>query len=134
MGTRREARECALQILYLIDVCGLKTAEAKGALFNRGRVSGKSAGYAEEIVDGTLKNLESIDHIIKELTENWEMGRMSNIDRNILRQAGYELLYTEVPYKVVINEAIELAKEYSTEFSGKFVNGILDKLKEKKNG
>lgn len=131
MGLRRLAREYALQILYAIDVCKLEVEEAQQS-FWEGHKSGKKVlEFATALVEGTLKNLPQIDSLIVKHARNWDIHRMASIDRNILRQASFEILYLpDIPINVIINEAIELAKKYSTEESGKFVNGILDKIKE----
>ena len=131
MGLRRLAREYALQILYAIDVCKLKVEEAQQS-FWEGHKSGKKVlEFATVLVEGTLKNLPQIDSLIIKHARNWDIHRMASIDRNILRQASFEILYLpDIPISVIINEAVELAKKYSTEESGKFVNGILDKIGE----
>jgi len=86
--------------------------------------------FARGLVDGTCAHLEEIDERIREAAENWDMSRMATLDRNILRMAVYELAHCEdIPPKVAINEAIELAKQFGAEESGQFVNGILDKIK-----
>ncbi len=83
--------------------------------------------YARRLVQGATENLEAVDELIREQAANWRLERMSAVDRNILRLAVYELLFeTEVPKLVVVDEAIELAKKYGSERSGKFINGLLD--------
>jgi N utilization substance protein B len=85
--------------------------------------------YSAQLVKGTFANLAEIDALIAEYSEHWDIDRMPTIDRNILRSAIYELLYrNDIPRKVVINEAVEMAHRFSTPDSGKFINGILDKL------
>ncbi|MFQ5867063.1 MAG: transcription antitermination factor NusB [bacterium] len=131
MGLRRLAREYALQILYAIDVCKLEAQEAQQSFWADHNSGKKVLEFATTLVEGTLKNLAQIDSLIVKHARNWDIHRMASIDRNILRQATFEILYLlEIPINVVINEAIELAKKYSTEESGKFVNGILDKIRE----
>ena len=131
MGLRRLSREYALQILYSVDVCKLESEDAQKS-FWKDRKSGKKVlEFATTLVEGTLKNLPQIDSLIVKYARNWDLHRMASIDRNILRQATFEILYLlDIPINVIINEAVELAKKYSTEESGKFVNGILDKIKE----
>ncbi|MDH5174564.1 MAG: transcription antitermination factor NusB [Elusimicrobiota bacterium] len=131
MGLRRLSREYALQILYSVDVCKLESEDAQKS-FWKDRKSGKKVlEFATTLVEGTLKNLPQIDSLIVKYALNWDIHRMASIDRNILRQATFEILYLlDIPINVIINEAVELAKKYSTEESGKFVNGILDKIKE----
>ncbi|HXV28668.1 MAG TPA: transcription antitermination factor NusB, partial [bacterium] len=85
--------------------------------------------FTEELTQGTLEHRDALDQIIGRNTENWDLHRMATIDRNILRFATYELLYRgDIPPKVTINEAVNIAKKYSKEDSGKFVNGVLDKI------
>ncbi|MDD5687637.1 MAG: transcription antitermination factor NusB [Elusimicrobia bacterium] len=132
MGLRRLSRECAMQMLFAVDVCKLTKEEAKKSFWGTKHYKEKVVLFAEELVDGTLCNIEEIDKLLGEVAENWDLSRMASIDRAILRFASYELLYTpETPVNVVINEAIELAKDFSTIESGKFVNGVLDKIKVK---
>jgi len=135
MGLRRLSREYALQILYAVDVCKLEREEAQKS-FWKDRKSGKKVlEFATTLVEGTLKNLAEIDSLIVKAARNWDIHRMASIDRNIMRQATFEILYLlDIPINVIINEAVELAKKYSTEESGKFVNGILDKIKEARSG
>ncbi|MFB0528085.1 MAG: transcription antitermination factor NusB [bacterium] len=131
MGLRRLSREYSLQILYAIDVCKLEPEDAQKS-FWKDRKSGKKVlEFATTLVEGTLKNLPQIDSLIIRYARNWDIDRMASIDRNILRQATFEILcLIDIPINVIINEAVELAKKYSTEESGKFVNGILDKIRE----
>ncbi len=85
--------------------------------------------FTRDIVSNTLNNIKEIDEILKKAAENWSIERMAIIDRNILRAAAYELCYrTDIPCSVVINEALEIAKKYSTEESAPFINGLLDKI------
>ncbi|NIM03623.1 transcription antitermination factor NusB [bacterium] len=134
MGLRRLSREYALQILYAVDVCKLESEDAQKS-FWKDRKSGKKVlEFATTLVEGTLKNLPEIDSLISKYARNWDIHRMASIDRNILRQATFEILYLlDIPINVIINEAVELAKKYSTEESGKFVNGILDKIRESRS-
>ena len=130
MGSRRLSRESTMQILYAVDVCKVSKEEAEKAFWSTNDYDRDVVSFANELVDGTISNLNEIDEYLKKIAENWDLDRMASIDRAILRLASYELLYTpETPPNVVINEAIELAKDFSTGNSGKFVNGILDKIK-----
>ncbi len=133
MGVRRKARECALQILYFMDVCKMdKDVDEEVSLLKENR-SPKILRFVNKLVEGTIENRAKIDVLITKYAENWELERMAAVDRNILRSASYEIIYlTEIPISVIINEAVELAKKYSTAESGKFINGILDKLKEER--
>jgi len=134
MGLRRLAREYALQILYAVDVCKLEQEEAERSFWEDRKSSRKVFEFATTLVKGTLENLPEIDGLIVKYARNWDLHRMASIDRNILRQGTFEILYLlDIPINVIINEAVELAKKYSTEESGKFVNGILDKIREARN-
>ncbi|MFA6035065.1 MAG: transcription antitermination factor NusB [Myxococcota bacterium] len=127
MPRRHQSRECALQILYAIDAGGL---DARTALSGFWDDFGKEEGvreYTETLVNGVACNLAAIDQELEKRSINWRMSRMSLVDRNILRLAAYEMLFGEdVPGKVSIDEAIELAKRFGSEDSRAFVNGILD--------
>jgi len=131
MGRRRQAREIALQALYLVDVARNAPAEAF-AVVNRRRESDdeKTLDFARTLLEGAFRLREEIDAAIAATALNWPLKRMAAVDRNVLRLAAYELVYERAtPVKVVIDEAIEIVRKYSTEDSTKFVNGILDKLK-----
>lgn len=129
MRKRTQARECALQMLYQVDVSGVSPKDAFPAYWETNPVPEDVSLFAERIVKGTLENQKEIDQILVKYTENWELDRMAVVDRNILRFSTFELLYTDdIPPKVAINEAVNLAKKYSQIESGKFVNGVLDKI------
>ena len=127
---RTRARELALQALYLIDVRGAGV-NAEIAEFLEAEAGDPDVlDFARGLVGGCSLRRDEIDAKISAVAENWQIHRMAVIDRNILRLGTYELLCLEdVPPKVSINEAIDLAKRYSTAESGSFVNGILDKLR-----
>ena len=129
MGTRRKSRELALQALYqeeLAGQAGLLDFEEFCAHF---QVSKKAIPYAMELFGGVLAKKKEINQLISRYAENWRLERMSVIDRNILRLAVFELHYhDDVPTSVAINEAVEIAKHYSTDDSGSFINGILDSM------
>ena len=132
MRKRTLARECALKILYKIEISKDSVESSIQDLWSREDHEHDIKEFAEAIVKGTYENLARIDGIISKYTENWEINRMAVIDKNVLRMSIYQMLYREdIPYKVTINEAIDLAKKYGDIDSGKFVNGILDKVKEK---
>lgn len=133
MRKRTKAREYALQLLYKHDLT--REPPGNGGLESfwaeQGEPSQEVKGFTEELVQGTLKYLEPIDKKIASFATNWELKRMAMVDRNVLRMSSFELIYLEdIPAKVSINEAVDLAKKYSGEESGKFVNGILDRIKE----
>ena len=129
MGNRRKARETALQALYLTDTCGVTREEAlKTAMAEP--LSDPLNEFTSHLVDGVLTRKNDIDAILGRYVDNWDLRRLATVDRNILRLSTFEILTDkETPISVIINEAIEIAKLYSMEDSGKFVNGILDKVK-----
>ena len=127
---RRKARECALQILFQLDIGKTKpTASALKHFWSRDELDDEVKEFTEEIVKGTYKHLEKINQKIRESAKNWSLDRMAAVDRNVLRLAVYEILYRmDIPTNVTINEAIEIAKKFGTDDSGAFVNGILDSV------
>ncbi len=129
MGIRHKGRQIALQILYQKDVAGISLEEALAAYQHHLNPSPEAFAFARELVEGVAAHQSQIDALIQKHSENWRLERMSVTDRNILRLGTYELLYRpDIPPKVAINEAIELAKEFGTEDSPAFVNGILDAI------
>jgi len=130
VGKRRKSRELALQLLYQLDVQGEGNPEPSLAEFwSRHPVDAEVRGFAETLVRGTKLHQGKIDELIIQYAENWELDRMAVVDRNILREGIFELLWAaEVPPKVAINEALEVAKKFSTHESSRFINGILDRI------
>ncbi|MCC6501846.1 MAG: transcription antitermination factor NusB [Deltaproteobacteria bacterium] len=128
MNVRRKARETALQALYKIDI---SDAAGDDDLELEELAPGtESRRYCEMLVRGVKARLAELDAEIEKHSENWTIGRMSVVDRNILRIAAYELFYcSDVPYKVIIDEAVELAKTFGTDESGPFINGIIDRIR-----
>lgn len=155
MSKRRQARERAMQFLFQFDLNPADDIERgleefwrthaieaepttrRGAKPTRKTGSEESIAneaqlrlFAEPLIRGTIEHMTEIDALIRKHAKNWELHRIATVDRNILRLAIYEMLYREdIPPVVSINEAIEIAKKYSTQDSGKFVNGILDKIR-----
>ncbi|MEG9297341.1 transcription antitermination factor NusB [Mangrovibacillus sp. Mu-81] len=122
---RRVAREKALQALFQIDMSGMEAEEALQNVVDGEEVD----AFLKELVLGFLKNQEKVDGMIREHLEKWSFDRLAKVDRNILRIGTYELLFVEdVPEKVVINEAVEIAKTFGDDQSSKFVNGVLSKV------
>jgi N utilization substance protein B len=129
MRRRTRAREYALQLLYQVDVTRRDWQPLVEEFWTYHRVPVDVQQFATELVAGSLKCLGEIDRLITLHASNWEINRMAVVDRNILRLGAYELLYCEdVPPKVCLNEAIELAKRFGDEESSRFVNGILDTI------
>lgn len=130
MSSRRRSREVALQMLYGADVVDVPE-HCDDDLFieNQKGVSETVREYAEEIVRGTIEKSAEIDAMVESYSDNWKVKRMPLVDRNILRLAVYELLYCpDTPFKVVIDEAIELAKRFGSDKAAPFINGVLDRV------
>ncbi len=135
-GVRRRGREFALQLLYQLDYepGQADLAGILDAFWEENKTPPAVKTFAEELVRGTLANLPHIDQTISQMAINWRIERMAVIDRSILRFAAYEILYRDdIPPKVSINEALEIAKKYSTPGSIGFINGILDKIAHQNN-
>lgn len=134
MRNRTKSRECALQILYNIDICGDTAKKIMRIYWENHPEFLPFADFANVLVEGVFSRRAEIDKILHGYSQNWKLGRMAVVDRNVLRLSAFELLYLEeIPPKVSINEAVNLAKKFSTEDSGKFVNGILDRINKEKN-
>ena len=126
MGSRRTSRELALRALFQVDVARVAAEEAVAAILDPQRYSAETLEFARALAAGTTSHRGRIDGVIERYARGWTLDRMANVDRNILRLAIFELLYLpEVPPSVTVDEAVELAKKYSTAESGRFVNGIL---------
>lgn len=151
MGQRRKAREMAVQCLYSLEFAELAEDFREYGLLNEypevlltltssENISPSSPVYAfaDDLVKNTIINIEAIEAEIDKLTDNWSLESIAHLDRSILCVASYELLFTDTPPPVVINEAIEIAKKFCSEHTGKFINGILDamnkEIKQNKNG
>ena len=129
MGGRRLSREIALKVLFQIDLVSTNMEEALNYTFEDGEFSDEVKEFSLILVKGVMSNLSEIDKAINNYTDNWSLERITNIDRNILRMAIYEILYLKnIPKSVSINEAVELAKKYGTKSSFSFVNGVLGKI------
>jgi N utilization substance protein B len=126
VGSRRTSREIALRALFQMEVGHSDPSEALEQLLDEERYAAETLDFAREIVLGVTTHRERIDRAVEEYARGWTLARMANVDRNILRVAVFELLYLpDIPPSVSVDEAIELAKKYSTGESGRFVNGIL---------
>lgn len=133
MKKRTRSRELALQFLYQLDLRGeALLSELEEFMRSEERDRG-TIDFALHLVRGTYERRIEIDGVVRDVAQNWDIERMAVIDRNVLRMATFELLHCDdIPPKVSINEAIELGKRYSTQNSGGFINGILDKVKDRK--
>lgn len=132
-GTRHKARECALQMLFASDLvdrdCPSLTTHYWDELGDTA-IDDKTREFANGLVCGTLKNLEAIDDVIRTRAEHWRIERMAIVDRNVLRLAVFEFIYQDTPDTVAINEALEIARRFSTYEATQFINGILDAIKQ----
>ena len=133
MGTRRKARESALQMLFAADV-----AKTQGSVLTSDywselgepTLDEATREFANNLAVGTLREIERTDETIRTRAEHWRIERMAIVDRNVLRLAVYEFLFTDTPHTVVINEALEIARRFSTFEATQFINGILDAVKQ----
>lgn len=129
MGRRRQAREIAFKIIFQVDVGKLNADDVLKYYLSGKQGTGEAGQYAEEISRGVIAEQATIDKLLTAKAHNWELERLESVDRNLLRLATYELLRKpDIPKSVIINEAIEMAKKYSTDESSGFINGILDKI------
>ena len=129
MGKRRQAREVALQLLYAIDVAHEDVTELVGSAWVAPLLTDTTREFVTRLVLGAAAHRSDIDALIQTWSTNWSLDRIALVERNILRMALYELLYmTEIPPKVTINEAVEIAKRYGAEEASAFVNGVLDRI------
>ncbi|NLK08363.1 MAG: transcription antitermination factor NusB [Firmicutes bacterium] len=123
---RRKAREAALQALFQIDVVQAGGDEAVNYALTMHDLDKAGEAFCRALVDGVIANRSEIDQTISSWAANWHLDRLANVERNILRIAFYELLYrTDIPEGVAISEAVEVAKDFGDDNSGRFVNGIL---------
>jgi transcription antitermination protein NusB len=132
MGSRRKARECALQMLFAADVAEMPpddVVRSYWAELGEADLDETARVFATRLATGTLSNLELLDDRIRSRAEHWRISRMAVVDRNILRLAVYEFLYEPTPRTVAINEALEIARRFSTYEATQFINGILDAIK-----
>lgn len=129
MGARRRGREAALQILFTLDLAGGSVEVVEREHFTYLAASVEGRDFAQRLVRGCTEQAAAIDDMIRKVSEHWRLERMPRVDRNILRLSAYELMYmSDVPRRVTLNEAVELAKRYGGEGSPGFVNGVLDRI------
>lgn len=127
MGVRRRGREYALQMLYAMDLTGYQPDQVFAGFYAIQDLNRDAFYYARRLVDGVHGQLEQIDTVLSKYAEHWKLHRMAAVDRNLLRLGLYELMYVkEVPFPIVINEALEIVKEFSDQEGTQFLNGILD--------
>ena len=134
MGSRRSARIIALQALYQIDICGKTLNDVLKFDWLEKEYDQHTLDFTKELIEGSVKHQKYIDSIIVTQLEHWDLDRLSYIDRAILRFSTYSLFFQQdVPDTVVINEAIDIAKQFGTDDSYRFVNGVLDGIRKEKN-
>ncbi len=134
MGARRKARECALQMLFAADINGSSVradelARAYWSELGEAELDEASREFATRLALGALARIPELDERIKSRAEHWRISRMAVVDRNVLRLAVYEFLHEPTPRTVAINEALEIARRFSTYEATQFINGILDAIK-----
>ncbi len=131
-GTRHKARECALQMLFASDLVHNDCDTLVKTYWNElgdTAIDDKTREFANRLACGTLKNVEAIDELIRTRAQHWRIERMAIVDRNVLRLAVFEFLHQETPNGVAINEALEVARRFSTYEATQFINGILDAIR-----
>ncbi len=130
MSSRRKARELALQLLFQTDLTGATPQEIVGLFWKVNETELETRQYAEFLFLKAFENRTQVDELIVTHAQHWRLERMAVVDRNILRMAVVELLYGDTPSIVVIDQAIEIARKFSSDEAPQFVNGILDSIKE----
>jgi N utilization substance protein B len=134
MSRRSRAREIVLQVLYQDDLNADQPEDIRLRFINARLNQDKElVAFAESLLAGVRRHRDAVDRNLGEIARNWKLSRMAATDRNVLRLGAYEILFTETPDRVAINEAIELAKRYGTNNSSQFVNGVLDRLMNNKS-
>jgi N utilization substance protein B len=123
---RTKSREFAMQMLFQCDMSEQEPAKLEAKFWRAAKAADSTRVFANRLFEGAVKETPAIDELIVKQAENWRLERLAVIDRAILRLAIYELRTTDTPPKVILNEAVELAKKFSSEEAGSFVNGILD--------
>jgi len=132
MSSRRKSREYAMQMLYQWEICGYTAAQVEASFFANQRADAEEEGFARNLFEGAVANIDQLDGVVRAHSENWRLERMAAVDRNILRVALFELLHhPKTPPAAVINEALEIARRFSTVDSVDFVNGVLDGIRKK---
>jgi N utilization substance protein B len=126
MSLRRKSREFALQMLFQWDIGRQKPARIEAGFWKMARAADSTRKFANELFEGAVSQSEASDRLVEKFSQNWRLDRMAVIDRNILRLAVCELRLGRVPPKTIINEALELAKRFSSADAAPFLNGVLD--------
>ena len=126
MGLRTKSREFAMQMLFQWDMSKQEERKLEVRFWKDAKAAEKTRLFANQLFEGASRSSVELDELISKFAVNWRLERIAAIDRAVLRLALYELRGSETPHKVIINEAVDLAKKFSSEESGSFVNGILD--------
>lgn len=130
MGSRREAREWAVQLLFQLDYNPGELGPVFKEFWEERRTTAKSRAFVEELVRGVMDNRAAIDALLQKCARNWSLQRMAGVDRNVIRLSTYEMMYRgDIPPAVSINEAVEVVREMGDVSSSRFVNGILDRIR-----
>jgi transcription antitermination protein NusB len=128
VSLRTKAREFAMQMLFQWDMSQQDPSSLEAKFWKTAKAADKTRAFANQLFEGAAKDVEALDETIAKHCENWRFERLAAIDRAILRLAIHEMKASDTPGKVVLNEAVELAKKFSSEESGSFVNGVLDAI------
>jgi len=134
MATITHAREAVIQTLYAQEMGNDKAIEQFEEILKDKKVKGSKAEFAKDLLKGVLAHLDKIDEIIKNHLIDWDFERLDKVDKQILRVGIYEILYTDTPYQIVIDEAVKIAKNFSEDKAKSFINGILDRVAKEKAG
>jgi len=133
MATITHAREAVIQTLYAQEMGNDKAIEQFEEILKDKKVKGAKAEFAKKLLKGILENIDKIDSIIKDHLIDWDFERLDKVDKQILRVGIYEILYTDTPYQIVIDEAVKIAKNFSEDKAKSFINGILDRVAKENN-
>ena len=128
MATRRQVRETVVSILYSIDLGNEQALKYAETVFEERKIRNKQREFGLHLLENVMKNIGSIDQKIQSVMKGWELDRVGSIEKAILRLGAYEIAYEDVDKAVVINEAVDIGKQFGAENSGKFINGILDAI------
>jgi N utilization substance protein B len=128
MATRRQVRETVVSILYSIDLGNEQALKYAETVFEERKIRNKQREFGLHLLENVMKNIGSIDQKIQSVMKEWELDRVGSIEKAILRLGAYEIAYEDVDKAVVINEAVDIGKQFGAENSGKFINGILDAI------
>jgi N utilization substance protein B len=132
MATITHAREAVIQTLYAKEMGNDDAFNQFEEILKDKKVKGEKANFARKLLNGVIENLDKIDKVIKNHLIDWDFDRLDKVDKQILRLGVYELLFTNTPYQIVIDEAVKIAKNFSEDKSKSFINGILDRVAKEK--